>query len=106
MEMLGWLSNDFSAGIASNKKIVRIYEQTPAITETENPVTLDNVQGKIEFSHVSFHKEDMHEILHDITFEAAAGSTIGIMGATGAGKTSDDPVAPETVRCHRRLYPP
>ncbi len=88
MEMLGWLSNDFSAGIASNKKIVRIYEQTAAITETENPVTLDNVQGKIEFSHVSFHKEDMHEILHDITFEAAAGSTIGIMGATGAGKTS------------------
>ena len=88
MEMLGWLSNDFSAGIASNKKIVRIYEQTAAITETENPVTLDNVQVKIEFSHVSFHKEDMHEILHDITFEAAAGSTIGIMGATGAGKTS------------------
>lgn len=88
MEMLGWLSNDFSAGIASNKKIVRIYEQKPVITETDNPVMLDKVQGKIEFSHVSFHKEDMHEILHDITFEAAAGSTVGIMGATGAGKTS------------------
>lgn len=88
MEMLGWLSNDFSAGIASNKKIVKIYEQKPVITEVEDPITLDSVQGKIEFSHVSFHKEDMHEILHDITFEADAGSTIGIMGATGAGKTS------------------
>lgn len=88
MEMLGWLSNDFSAGIASNKKLSKIYDQTPTVTETEKPVSLDHVQGRIEFSHVSFHKEDMHEILHDITFEAAAGSTIGIMGATGAGKTS------------------
>ena len=33
MEMLGWLSNDFSAGIASNKKLVKIYEQTPVINE-------------------------------------------------------------------------
>lgn len=88
MEMLGWLSNDFSAGIASNKKLTKIYEQQPVIKEPENPATLDHVQGKIEFSHVCFHKEDKHEILHDITFEAAAGSTIGIMGATGAGKTS------------------
>jgi len=88
MEMLGWLSNDFSAGIASNKKIAKIYEQKPVITENENPITLDNVQGRIEFSHVSFHKEDMHEILHDITFSVDAGATIGIMGATGAGKTS------------------
>ena len=88
MEMLGWLSNDFSAGIASNKKVTKIYEQKPVIIETQTPVNLDNVQGKIEFSHVSFHKEDKHEILHDITFQAEAGSTIGIMGATGAGKTS------------------
>ncbi len=97
MEMLGWLSNDFSAGLASNKKLVKIYEQKPTITEVEKPVTLDKVEGKIEFSHVSFHKEDMHEILHDITFEAAPGSTIGIMGATGAGKTS-------VVQLLQRLY--
>lgn len=83
MEMLGWLSNGFSAGIASNKKLVKIYAQKPAITEAEHPAILDKIQGKIEFSHVSFHKEDMHEILHDITFEADAGSTIGIMGARG-----------------------
>lgn len=97
MEMLGWLSNSFSAGIASNKKLIKIYEQQPVITETENPMVLDKVQGRIEFSHVSFHKEDKHEILHDITFEAPAGSTIGIMGATGAGKTS-------VIQLLQRLY--
>jgi len=97
MEMLGWLSNDLSAGIASNKKIRKIYAQKPTITEPEHPVVLEKVAGKIEFSHVSFHKEDMHEILHDISFVVEPGKTIGIMGATGAGKTS-------VIQLLQRLY--
>lgn len=88
MEMLGWLTNSFSSAVASNKKIKKIYEEKPSITEVTNPVRLDQVQGKISFNHVSFHKADMHEILHDITFTVEAGKTLGIMGATGAGKTS------------------
>lgn len=97
MEMLGWLSNDLSAGIASNRKIQKIYNEIPAITEPKNPIMLDNVKGKIEFSHVSFRKEDMHEILHDISFVIEPGKTIGIMGATGAGKTS-------VIQLLQRLY--
>lgn len=88
MEMLGWLSNGLSSAFASNKRIKHIYEQKPGITEKEEPIVLDKVTGKIEFSHVSFHKEDMHEILHDISFLVKPGKTIGIMGATGAGKSS------------------
>jgi len=97
MEMLGWLSNDLSAGIASNKKIQKIYKQQPVIRESETPVILDDIKGKIEFSHVCFHKEDMHEILHDISFVIEPGKTIGIMGATGAGKTS-------VIQLLQRLY--
>lgn len=88
MEMLGWLTNSFSAAVASNKKIKKIYGIKPSITEVTNPVKLEKVEGKICFDHVSFHKEDMYEILHDITFTVEPGRTLGIMGATGAGKTS------------------
>ena len=88
MEMLGWLTNSLSSAIASNRKLKRIYAEKPTITEPEEPVVLDHVNGKIEFSHVSFHKEDGHEILHDISFTVQPGKTIGIMGATGAGKSS------------------
>lgn len=88
MEMLGWLTNSFSAAVASNKKVKKIYEEKPSITEVTNPVKLEKVAGKICFDHVSFHKADMYEILHDITFTVEAGRTLGIMGATGAGKTS------------------
>ena len=88
MEMLGWLTNSFSSAVASNKKIRKIYEETPTVTESTNPVRIEDVQGKVCFDHVSFHKADQHEILRDISFTVEAGGTLGIMGATGAGKTS------------------
>ena len=88
MEMLGWLTNSFSAAVASNKKVRKIYEEKPTITETTEPVSIGQVAGKICFDHVSFHKADMYEILHDISFTVESGRTLGIMGATGAGKTS------------------
>ena len=88
MEMLGWLTNLFSSAVASNKKIKKIYEEKPTVTEATNPVKLEKVHGKICFDHVSIHKADQYEILHDISFTVEEGKTLGIMGATGAGKTS------------------
>lgn len=88
MEMLGWLTNDLSSAVGSYRKIKRIYDVKPVITQKEDPVMLDQVAGDIRFDHVSFHKADNHEILHDISFHVEAGKTIGIMGATGSGKTS------------------
>lgn len=88
MEMLGWLTNSLSSAAASNKKLKKIYAEKPDITDPDKPVVLEQVTGKIEFSHVSFHKADQHEILHDISFTVEPGKTVGIMGATGAGKSS------------------
>ena len=88
MEMLGWLTNSFSSAVASNRKIRKIYQEKSSITEAADPVSLPEVKGKIRFDHVSFHKADGHEILHDISFTVEAGRTLGIVGATGAGKTS------------------
>ena len=87
MELLGWLSNDFASALASNKRIKKIYEENPIITEIATPVMLSEVKGSIEFNHVSFALEDKN-ILSDISFHLAAGKTIGIMGATGTGKSS------------------
>lgn len=87
MEMLGWLTNDFASALASRKKIKKIYEEKPSIIEKENPVTPERVKGNISFNHVSL-TLDNKEILKDISFQLKEGHTIGIMGATGTGKSS------------------
>ncbi len=88
MEMLGWLTNSLSYAVASNRRIQKLYEEKPAVKDSENPVVLSSVKGQITFEHVSFHKADQHEILHDISFTVEPGKTVGIMGTTGAGKSS------------------
>lgn len=87
MEMLGWLTNDVSSAVASYKKIRKIYAEKPQIANSENPVLLDKVTGEITFEHVSFAVEG-HKVLDDINFTVPAGGTLGIMGATGSGKSS------------------
>ena len=87
MQMLGWLTNDLSSAIASKKKIKKIYENTSNVEEAKVPVELKEINGDIRFDHVSFGLEDT-TTLDDISFEVKPGKTLGIMGATGSGKSS------------------
>lgn len=87
MELIGWLANDFSSAVASGKRIKKLMAEEPEIKEPENPVVQEDVAGSIQFDKVSFTLGDKN-ILSDINFNLAAGKTIGIMGATGTGKTS------------------
>lgn len=98
MQMVGWLTNDVSSAIASKKKLDKIVNQFSNMTEPENPVILDEVRGEVSFEHVSFSIEDK-EILKDITFTIPQGKTLGIMGATGAGKST-------IVTLMQRFYDP
>lgn len=88
MEMLGWLSNGISSAVASNNKIQKIFAEQPSIVEVDHPTILEPVKGSITFQDVSFHKEDQHNIVSGISFHVESGRTIGIMGATGSGKSS------------------
>lgn len=87
MEMLGWLSNDFASALASNKKIKKIYAVKPEIIEPEKPVNPGQIKGNVTFENVSLSLAGKN-ILSDISFELKEGKTLGIMGATGTGKTS------------------
>lgn len=87
LEMIGWLSNSAASAYASNKKIKNLFETQPEIKDPINPVSLPKINGCITFDHVSFELDDK-KILDDISFSLPAGKTIGIMGATGSGKSS------------------
>ncbi len=87
MENLGWLTNAVAAAFASNKKINKILAEEPQIKNRENAEELKDPQGNLRFDHVSF---ELHgtPILEDINFELEQGHTLGIMGMTGAGKST------------------
>lgn len=87
LEMLGWLSNELAAAYASRKKINKIYNETSMIAEPENPTVLEAVRGEISFEQVDFELEGK-QILKDVSFRVPAGNTLGIIGATGSGKSS------------------
>ncbi len=87
LEMFGWLSNLFASALASSNRVSKIFEEKPLVTDPQEPIALDTVKGNITFNHVSFSLDEKN-ILEDINFELSAGKTIGIMGATGTGKTS------------------
>ena len=97
MEMLGWLTNGASSAIASSRKLEKLTAEKPTVVEKGNPIVLEKIQGDIRFENVSFHKSDGYEILKNIDFEVKPGDTVGIMGATGAGKSS-------IVHVLQRLY--
>lgn len=87
MEMLGWLTNDISTAVASYKKIRKIYGETATVKDPRQPEMLPKVTGALSFEHVDFERGGS-KILTDISFSVKAGQTLGIMGATGSGKTS------------------
>lgn len=87
MEMMGWLTNDVSSAVASYKKIRKIYAEEAQVKDAQQVVCLEAITGDVRFENVSFGIDEKN-ILKGISFHVPAGKTIGIMGATGSGKSS------------------
>lgn len=87
LRMLGWLINDAMRFKASLDKIYKTYQVEPDIRLPASPVVKSQVDGNIEFDHVSY-TADGEEIIHDVSFTVQKGHSVGIIGGTGSGKTT------------------
>lgn len=87
MRLMGWLTNILAQCNASIKKIEKIYAEEPAIKNCENPQQPEKVRGHVVFKNVGFEFAGT-SVLKDINIDAKPGSTVAIMGITGAGKSS------------------
>ncbi|MBQ2050380.1 MAG: ABC transporter ATP-binding protein, partial [Spirochaetales bacterium] len=75
--------------LAAARRITEVLEEKPDITNPENPV-MDVRDGSIDFNKVDFayRSGTGKDTLHDIDLHIKSGETIGIIGATGSGKTT------------------
>lgn len=87
--MLGFIVNRFAQGTASIDRINLILNQKPEICDEEGvDEKITELDGEIEFRHLTFAYFDSSPVLKDINFKIEPGSTVAIVGATGAGKTT------------------
>lgn len=94
---LGWVVNLFQRGAASMGRINRIMTTEPEIRSPEEPVPLIEPRGEIEFRGVSFRYPGTERlVLDDVSFTAAAGQTVAVVGPTGSGKSTLLALLPRT----------
>ena len=85
--MVGFLGNSVTRAMISLRRIREILDTEPAMT-FEN-VEDEVLEGSLSFEHVTFtYPNDEEPILKDVSFDIAPGEMVGVVGATGAGKST------------------
>lgn len=87
LRMAGWLINDIQRFTTSVEKIYDTYTKEPEIKTPEKGIRTSRLKGAVEFKNVSYRADDT-DIVENISFKVEPGQTVGIIGSTGAGKST------------------
>ncbi len=78
----------FQKGMAGFSRFLEIMETPIEIKDKPNAPDLNDVKGTIQYQHVFFSYDGVHNVLNDIDFEIPAGKTIALVGPSGGGKST------------------
>ena len=87
IRMLADRFNTLQMGIVSTERILTLLDSTDYI-QNNGTIQADHIEGKIEFSDVTFAYQEPEWVVKNVSFTVEAGKTCAIVGATGAGKSS------------------
>ncbi len=87
-DFLSWVSNWWARCADSAQRVFEICDATPEITEKENAVSFENLNGDIEINELEFEYEPARPVIKKLSLKVKAGDMLGIVGKTGAGKTT------------------
>jgi ATP-binding cassette, subfamily B, multidrug efflux pump len=86
---LGFTINLFSQAKASGERLLEILEENEDIKDQADAVDVAHIKGDVKFDHVTFTYPNASEpSLQNVSFTAYPGKIIGLIGATGSGKSS------------------
>lgn len=88
LETIGMITRMLNRATSSAVRIFEILDTQPDITDNAEPKRLEPVEGRIEFDRVTFAYDRIRPVIHDMSFTVEPGELIGLVGPSGAGKTT------------------
>jgi ATP-binding cassette subfamily B protein len=85
---LGRTLDDYQRAMASTNRVLDLLATPIAIPSGERPLPLSSVRGELSFEAVEFAYGGRDPLLHHFNLQVPAGSTLGIVGSTGSGKST------------------
>ena len=82
------IGSQLTEALAGLDRTEELMNMTPEDELGDRSIILDKLKGNLVFDKVSFAYEEGKEVIHDISFEAPAGSTIALVGSSGSGKST------------------
>ncbi|MGD1856231.1 MAG: ABC transporter ATP-binding protein [Leptolyngbyaceae cyanobacterium] len=80
--------NEFKQGEASIDRVLELLQIKPVVQDTPGAKPLSAVAGRVDYHNVGFAYEPDQPVLQQVSFSAAPGETIALVGLSGAGKTT------------------
>jgi len=88
VQQLSQLYNTFLSATAALDKIMDVMDEEPTIVDRPGAAPLPATQGHVHFDHVRFGYGDGPEVLHGLDLDVPSGTTVALVGHTGAGKST------------------
>jgi len=88
LEFFSWVSNWWARCIDSAQRMFEIIDTTPDVVEKEDPVIIGDFKGALEIKELEFEYEPARPVIKKLDLSVPAGQMLGIVGKTGAGKTT------------------
>ena len=88
VQQLSQLYNTFLSATAALDKIIEVLDEEPEIVDAAAALALPRIDGRVRFESVRFGYGALPEVLHGIDLDVPAGTTIALVGRTGAGKST------------------
>jgi ATP-binding cassette, subfamily B, bacterial len=88
VETLGKKAGEFQEHLAGAERVFSLLDEEPDVSESPRARPLRRALGDVRFEHVSFSYDGDRAALRDLSLHVCAGTSVGIAGATGAGKTT------------------
>jgi ATP-binding cassette subfamily B protein len=99
MRQFGQVLNNYQYAYSAAERIVGLLREPDRIEDRDGGVELDTVEGAVDFEDVTFSYDGEERVIDDVSLSVEPGETVGLVGRTGAGKTT-------LTKLLMRLYDP